>query len=73
MTTVETARLVLRRLQPTDMDDYYQRIDADPDVMQTLPAQHPISRAEFDARILCNFGYIRLPSWTLQTLFLHRP
>ena len=41
MAAIETARLLLRRLQPTDMDDYYQRIYADPDVMRTLPAPRP--------------------------------
>ncbi|MBM4254987.1 MAG: GNAT family N-acetyltransferase [Deltaproteobacteria bacterium] len=51
MTTVETARLLLRRIQPADMDDYYQRIYAEPDVMRMLPAQRPLSRADFDARI----------------------
>ncbi len=51
MATIETARLVLRRLQPSDMDDYYQAIYGDPDVMRTLPAQRPLSRAEFAARI----------------------
>jgi RimJ/RimL family protein N-acetyltransferase len=51
MATVTTARLCLRRLQPRDLNAYYQRIYADPDVMRTLPAQRPISRAEFDTRI----------------------
>ena len=51
MATIETPRLYLRRLQPTDMDAYYQRIYADPDVMRTLLARAPISRAEFEARI----------------------
>ena len=51
MATIETARLMLRRLQAADMDTYYERIYADPDVMRTLPAQRPISREEFDTRI----------------------
>jgi RimJ/RimL family protein N-acetyltransferase len=51
MATIETARLSLRRLRPTDMDDYYARIYADADVMRTLPAGKPISRAEFEARV----------------------
>jgi ribosomal-protein-alanine N-acetyltransferase len=51
MVTVATARLCLRRLQPTDMDAYYQRIYADPEVMRTLPTRQPLSRADFEARI----------------------
>ncbi|HSX79100.1 MAG TPA: GNAT family N-acetyltransferase, partial [Candidatus Saccharimonadia bacterium] len=51
MAAVETARLYLRRLQATDLDEYYQRIYADPDVMRTLPPFGPISRAEFDTRV----------------------
>jgi ribosomal-protein-alanine N-acetyltransferase len=51
MAAVETARLYLRRLQATDLDDYYQRIYADPDVMRTLLSRAPISREEFDTRI----------------------
>jgi ribosomal-protein-alanine N-acetyltransferase len=48
--TIETARLVLRRLVPADLDDYYRRVFADPDVMRTLPQRVPLARAEFDAR-----------------------
>jgi RimJ/RimL family protein N-acetyltransferase len=51
MAAVETARLYLRCLQATDLDDYYQRIYADPDVMRTLLPLGPISRAEFDTRV----------------------
>jgi RimJ/RimL family protein N-acetyltransferase len=51
MTTVETARLYLRRLQTTDLDEYHQRIYADPHVMRTLPPLSPISRAEFNIRV----------------------
>ena len=51
MVTVTTARLYLRRLQAADLDEYYQRIYADPDVMRTLPPFGPISRAEFDTRV----------------------
>ena len=51
MATIETARLYLRRLQATDLDEYYQRIYADPHVMHTLPPFGPISRAEFDTRV----------------------
>jgi [ribosomal protein S5]-alanine N-acetyltransferase len=51
MAAVETARLYLRRLQITDMDQYYQRIYADSDVMRTLLPLGPISRAEFDTRV----------------------
>ena len=48
MTSIETARLYLRRLQAADADEYYQCIYADPDVMRTLPPFGPISRAEFN-------------------------
>jgi len=51
MTTIETQRLVLRRLQPNDTDVYYARIYADPDVMGTLPGKKPIAREAFDVRI----------------------
>jgi ribosomal-protein-alanine N-acetyltransferase len=51
MATVETARLYLRRLQTTDLDEYYQYIYADSEVMRTLPPFGPISRAEFDTRV----------------------
>ncbi len=51
MATIETIRLLLRRLQPTDMDTYYLRIYADPEVMRTLPAQKSITRDEFNTRI----------------------
>ena len=51
MAAVETARLYLRRRQTSDMDQYYQRIYADPDVMRTLLPLGPISRAEFDTRV----------------------
>jgi RimJ/RimL family protein N-acetyltransferase len=51
MAAVETARLYLRRLLTADMDQYYQRIYADPDVMRTLLPLGPISRAEFDTRV----------------------
>lgn len=48
--TVETARLILRRLVPADLDDYYRRVFADAEVMRTLPPAAPLARAEFDAR-----------------------
>jgi RimJ/RimL family protein N-acetyltransferase len=48
---VETERLLLRRLEHADRDAYYERIYADPAVMRTLPAQRPLTRAEFDARM----------------------
>lgn len=51
MAAVETARLLLRRLQPTDLDAYYARLYADPDVMRTLPPRVPISREAFEARV----------------------
>jgi RimJ/RimL family protein N-acetyltransferase len=48
---LETRRPLLRRLQPTDMDAYYRGIYADPEMMRTLPARVPISRAELEARV----------------------
>jgi ribosomal-protein-alanine N-acetyltransferase len=47
---VETARLHLRPLEPRDLDDYYERIFADPEVMRTLSGK-PVPREAFDARI----------------------
>lgn len=73
MATVETARLYLRRLQATDLDDYYQRIYADPDVMRTLLARAPISRAEFDTRV----PSIMVEHWTVHGFgpwaVIHKP
>ena len=51
MVAIETARLCLRRLQASDLDVYYQRIYADPDVMKTLPAGAPIPRDDFERRV----------------------
>ncbi len=51
MTTIETRHLLLRRLVPEDRDQYYERIYADPAVMRTLPAQRPLARDEFNARM----------------------
>jgi ribosomal-protein-alanine N-acetyltransferase len=51
MVALETARLCLRRLQDSDLDVYYQRIYADPEVMKTLPVGAPISRQAFNKRI----------------------
>jgi ribosomal-protein-alanine N-acetyltransferase len=48
---VETARLHLRLLEPADLDAYYERIFADPDVMRWLPTGQPIPRERFDDRI----------------------
>lgn len=49
--TVETERLTLRRLQPGDLDAYFERIYADPEVMRTLPSGAPLARDVFDAAI----------------------
>jgi ribosomal-protein-alanine N-acetyltransferase len=49
--SVETDRLLLRRIQPDDMDAYFERIYADPDVTRTLPPGAPIPREAFDRRI----------------------
>lgn len=51
VSTVETDRLLRRRLEPGDMGTYYRRVYADPDVMRTLPGGAPIDRAAFDARV----------------------
>ena len=73
MAAVETARLYLRRLQTTDLDDYYQRIYTDPDVMRTLLARAPISRAEFDTRVPA----IMIEHWTTHGfgpwVVIHKP
>lgn len=49
--TVETARLLLRRLVPADLDAYYAQIHADPEVMRTLPPLRPLTREEFETRV----------------------
>lgn len=51
MVTVETTRLVLRRIQDTDYDAYYRCIYADPEVMKTLASGEAISRQDFNERI----------------------
>ncbi|MCW5882339.1 MAG: GNAT family N-acetyltransferase [Anaerolineae bacterium] len=51
MTTIETPRLILRRLTPADMDAYYEAVFADPDVMRYLAARRPLPRDAFEARI----------------------
>ncbi len=51
MTSVETPRLTLRRLQPADMDAYYEAVFADPDVMRYLASRRPLPRDIFDVRI----------------------
>lgn len=51
MTTIETPRLILRRLTPTDMDAYYEAVFADADVMRYLATRRPLSRDAFEARI----------------------
>ena len=48
---IETERLALRRLEPNDMDTYFERIYSDKEVMRTLPSGAPISRDTFDSAI----------------------
>lgn len=55
MIDLETARLHLRPLEPEDLDDYYARIFADPEVMRTLTGQ-PIPRDGWDERVQKHFG-----------------
>lgn len=51
MITLETERLILRPLQISDMDCYYERIYNDDDVMRYLPARKAVPRERFDLRI----------------------
>jgi RimJ/RimL family protein N-acetyltransferase len=51
MYDVETERLYLRPLEPEDLDVYYERIFADPEVTRVLPSGQPVPRETFDARI----------------------
>jgi ribosomal-protein-alanine N-acetyltransferase len=51
MYELDTARLHLRPLEPGDLDDYYRRIFADPEVMRGLPSGKPVPRESFDGRI----------------------
>ncbi|MFN8443394.1 MAG: GNAT family N-acetyltransferase [Caldilineaceae bacterium] len=49
--SIETPRLLLRPLQLSDMDVYYERIYGDDEVMRYLPAGKAISRERFESRI----------------------
>lgn len=51
LVTIETPRLLLRPLQLSDMDIYYERIYGDDAVMRYLPAGKAILRERFDLRI----------------------
>jgi ribosomal-protein-alanine N-acetyltransferase len=56
---IETARLLLRPLEPADRDAYYERIYADPEVMKSLATGQPISRERFEERI----GPFMIDTW----------
>jgi RimJ/RimL family protein N-acetyltransferase len=45
---VRTERLLLRALQPEDVDTYHQRLFADPEVMRFLPGGEPLPRERLD-------------------------
>lgn len=51
LTSIETERLLLRPLQRSDMDLYYERIYGDDEVMRYLPAGKAIPRERFEQRI----------------------
>jgi ribosomal-protein-alanine N-acetyltransferase len=46
--SVETERLLLRAIQPEDLDAYHSRLFADPEVMRFLPGGRPIPRERLD-------------------------
>jgi ribosomal-protein-alanine N-acetyltransferase len=45
---LRTDRLLLRGIQPEDVDAYHQRLFADPEVMRFLPGGEPIPRERLD-------------------------
>ncbi|MBI3248769.1 MAG: hypothetical protein HYZ50_19885 [Deltaproteobacteria bacterium] len=62
ITTIETARLVLRRLQPTDMDNYYQRIYADEieQRAQTMSSVVSFASEESLRALLATAGFVEM-------------
>lgn len=51
MTAIETPRLLLRRLQPADLDNYPRVIYGDPDVMAMMPSGQTLTREAFEAYV----------------------
>ena len=49
--SVETERLLLRAIQPEDLDKYHSRLFADPEVMRFLPGGRPIPRERLDGLV----------------------
>jgi ribosomal-protein-alanine N-acetyltransferase len=48
---LRTGRLVLRAIQPEDIDAYYEVLFADPDVMRYLPGGEPLPRERLDGLV----------------------
>jgi ribosomal-protein-alanine N-acetyltransferase len=48
---LRTDRLVLRAIQPEDVEMYYQRLFADPEVMRFLPGGEPLPRERLDGLV----------------------
>jgi RimJ/RimL family protein N-acetyltransferase len=54
---VRTERLLLRAIQPEDVDAYHQALFADPEVMRYLPGGQPIPRAALDGLVDRSHGH----------------
>jgi RimJ/RimL family protein N-acetyltransferase len=56
---LRTARLILRAIQPEDIDTYYERLFADPDVMRYLPGGERLPRERLDGLVERSHGHWR--------------
>jgi RimJ/RimL family protein N-acetyltransferase len=54
---LRTERLLLRAIQPEDVDEYYQRLFADPEVMRYLPGGEPLPRERLDGLVERSHGH----------------
>lgn len=54
---LRTARLLLRAIQPEDVDAYHQRLFADPEVMRYLPGGEPLPRERLDGLVERSHGH----------------
>jgi RimJ/RimL family protein N-acetyltransferase len=54
---LRTERLILRAIQPEDVDAYYERLFADPEVMRYLPGGEPLPRERLDGLVERSHGH----------------
>ena len=54
---LRTERLLLRAIQQEDVDDYYERLFADPEVMRFLPGGQPLPRERLDGLVERSHGH----------------